>query len=141
VNLIRFIRPSLLKGRTLNLRGGNPQWQVIIYDDAVLPELLDVAANPVVPFMRKRTVWSHEREWRMLDDVKACKKFDAASRVSLFEIPNEAILGVLLGFKMPEEARSRILQHQVLHAPHVQLRAIQPNYSTGLLESLKIGPS
>jgi predicted nucleic acid-binding protein len=28
VNLIRFIRPSLLKGRTLNLRGGNTQWQV-----------------------------------------------------------------------------------------------------------------
>jgi hypothetical protein len=28
VNLIRFIRPSLLKGQTLNLRGGNTQWQV-----------------------------------------------------------------------------------------------------------------
>ena len=30
VNLIRFIRPSLLKGRALNLRGGETQWQVTL---------------------------------------------------------------------------------------------------------------
>lgn len=107
------------------------------YDEAVLPEMADLIGTEIVPFTRKRPAWAYEREWRMFDLLESATLREGDS--SLFEVPAEAILGVLMGHRIPDEASGRIIRHKVMHLPNTQLRLLRPDYSKGLLESIAIG--
>jgi hypothetical protein len=109
------------------------------YDERLATEFLDLIDAGTIPFLRKRQAWSFENEWRMLDSTENRTKHIEANDISLFEIPADAILGILIGYRMPADASMRIIKNQVVSAPHVQLRMVRPNYSTGFLESVPIG--
>jgi hypothetical protein len=113
-----------------------PRVMPVRYDDIILSEFYDLIDAGVVPFLRKRPAWMHEREWRMFAENRNRSRHIKTGDISLFEIPADAFLGVLLGFRTPAEVSNRIIAHQVMHAPHVQLRMVRPDYGRGLLESV-----
>ena len=95
----------------------NPKPLPVSYDDVVVGELMDLIDLKIVPFLRKRSGWAYEKEWRMFTFLKERAKFVAEHDVSLFEVPATAFLGVLIGHKTPSEVSSRIILPKVLHMP------------------------
>jgi hypothetical protein len=111
----------------------------VVYDDRVLEELASLAVSDLVPFARKRSVWAYEHEWRIFESLKDRTLHIEANDVSLFEIPADAFLGVLIGFNTPAEISMRIMRHKVMHMPHVWLKMVRPNHGRGQLEFVPIG--
>jgi hypothetical protein len=116
-----------------------PRVLKVQYNEEVLGEFLDIVGASTMPFLRKRPAWSHEHEWRMFEVLKNRAAYDEVNEVSLFEVPSDAIIGVLMGYRMPSDISDRIIAQKVLRAPNVQLRMVRPNYAEGFLESVPIG--
>ncbi len=112
----------------------------VIYDDVIVPEFMEIIDGKTMPLLRKRTSWAHEHEWRMFESVKNQSRYDEEHDISLFSVPKEAILGVLMGHQMPSEASQRIIIHKVLHAPEAQLRVVKPDCLAGVLQSVTLEP-
>lgn len=85
-------------------------------------------------YYRKSTEWAYEHEWRLI------KPLSSASRViehedfprCLYEIPRDAIKGVILGHAMPHETRVKlfeVLGNNLKHATIFQAALSRETYS------------
>lgn len=63
-------------------------------------------------YYRKSVDWSYEQEWRLVRPLSAASKIVPHEEfpVHLYEVPPEAVRGVILGFAMRHETRTRLFE-------------------------------
>jgi Protein of unknown function (DUF2971) len=117
--------------------GANNLLRKVIYTDDRLDNFW---RNPYYLFLVKSTVWSYEREWRMLRELAQCDDRIAAagSDVCLWNIPADAIKAVYFGYGYEAvELRQNITQITNFGA-NPEFYTVQVNRRTGLLEPQRI---
>jgi hypothetical protein len=88
------------------------------------PILSHSTLHSPVALHRKSTAWSYEREWRMLRHlIEADQKIEAATLpIYLFQIPFEAITGIVLGANMAHEQRVEFMEQcQLDQLKHIEI--------------------
>ncbi|MBZ4039097.1 DUF2971 domain-containing protein [Novilysobacter selenitireducens] len=91
--------------------------------------LLDLEVSDM--FLVKSTQWSYEREWRMFMALTEANDIanSGSSKIYLFEVPPDAIIGVVLGARasvqLKEEARGMIQDQSELQ--HVRIKSCYPD--------------
>jgi hypothetical protein len=92
--------------------------------------------NPYYLFLVKSTVWSYEREWRMLRELARCDDHIATAgpAICLWNVPPDAIKIVYFGYGY-EAAELRQNIAEITHfGANPEFYTVQVNRYTGLLE-------
>lgn len=63
-------------------------------------------------YYRKSPEWSYEREWRLIKPLTTASKVIAREGfpLHLYEVPHEAVKGVILGHALPHETRGKLFE-------------------------------
>jgi len=109
----------------------------------LLPFPLPYAEDLFAFWLTKTSDWAYEREWRMalpLDQAASVLEATPYS-VHLFRLPLEAILGVILGARMPPSEKMRIValirsQPQLQHVTLYQATLDETTFSVVVRELL-----
>ncbi|MBY0534436.1 MAG: DUF2971 domain-containing protein [Chitinophagaceae bacterium] len=103
----------------------------VLYDDR-FPELIlfDDSISSLIPFtVTKSKLWGYEKEFRIV-------KIDGAKEV--VTLPNEAVLEIILGCKMPEEDKKEIYKIAAEKFPHAKLFEAKINLNSFKLDLIPI---
>jgi hypothetical protein len=99
-----FFAASEFEGQSLGLTKVeySPERPVVSYSTLNSPQL----------YYRKSPEWSYEREWRLIKPLPTASKIVSREGfpLHLFEVPHEAIKGVILGHAMPHETRVKLFE-------------------------------
>jgi hypothetical protein len=99
-----FFAPSEFDGQSLGLTmvEYSPERPVVSYSTLNSPHL----------YYRKSCEWSYEREWRLIKPLPSSSTVIAREEfpVHLYEVPHEAVKGVILGHAMPHETRVKLFE-------------------------------
>jgi hypothetical protein len=80
----------------------SPERPVVSYSTLNSPHL----------YYRKSPEWSYEREWRLIKPLLSSSKVIPREEfpLHLYEVPHEAVKGVILGHAMPHETRVKLFE-------------------------------
>jgi Protein of unknown function (DUF2971) len=121
-----FFAASEFEGQSLGLTRVeySPERPVLSYSTINSPHL----------YYRKSPEWSCEREWRLIKPLATASKVIAREELPLhlYEVPHEAVKGVILGHAMPHETRVKlfdILASNLGHATIFQTALSKDTYA------------
>lgn len=121
-----FFSGTEFEGQSLSLTkvDYSPERPVVSYSSINAPHL----------YYRKSLEWSYEQEWRLIKPLSAASKIVSRKDfpVHFYEIPPEALRGVILGCAMPHEIRTRlfeVLAQNLAHATIFQTALSRDTYT------------
>lgn len=101
--------------------------------------VLDLTSSMVLQSKSKE--WQYEQEWRMLQPLEDADKVEPkeSGNIYLFSMPPSCVKGVILGYKMSEENKNRILDLRISDKRYSHLKVSRPilnerKYALDLIE-------
>lgn len=124
-----------------NTKGNCNLWPVV-YDDFIDDDMFDLIDNEVNFLARKRTDWAHEREWRLVRQLKNADKtiYDEKlnSKICLFKAPLDAVLGIIIGPNCSSELKDKAAIYSVTKNNNAILHFLEPNRQNASFEIIDI---
>ena len=110
-----FFAASEFEGQSLGLTRVeySPERPVVSYSTLNSPHL----------YYRKSPEWSYEREWRLIKPLTTASKVIAREGfpLHLYEVPHEAVKGVILGHAIPHETRIKLFEVLASNLAHATI--------------------
>ena len=114
----------------------------VTYDDFIDDDMFDLIDNEINFLARKRTDWAHEKEWRLIRklenaDKRICSEMQYLD-ICLFEVPIDAVVGIIVGPKCTTELHTKAAIYTVTKNPNSMLHFLKPNKQNATFEIIDI---